>query len=188
MKNNYKIIIYLLQIIPKYIKKVKIQRKEILIYIEKIYLTNILNFLKNHHLLNYNYLVHITAIDYPTKLKRFEVDYNLLSLKLNSRIRIKTSTNELEPLNTINSLFLSANWYEREVWDMFGIYFLNHPDLRRILTDYGFEGFPLRKDFPQTGFLEVRYDDKQKRVIYEPLEVAQEYRFFEFSSNWLHVK
>ena len=109
MKNNYKIIIYLLQIIPKYIKKVKIQRKEILIYIEKIYLTNILNFLKNHHLLNYNYLVHITAIDYPTKLKRFEVDYNLLSLKLNSRIRIKTSTNELEPLNTINSLFLSAN-------------------------------------------------------------------------------
>ena len=88
----------------------------------------------------------------------------------------------------LNTIFKSASWYEREVWDMFGIFFSNHNDLRRILTDYGFDGFPFRKDFPQTGFLEVRYDDKQKRVIYEPLEVAQEYRFFEFSSNWLHVK
>jgi len=126
----------------------------------------------------------ITAVDYPAKEFRFEIVYNLLSLQYNSRVRAKVLTNELTPVDSCMSLFSTASWFEREIWDMFGVFFSKHPDLRRILTDYGFEGHPLRKDFPLTGYLEVRYDDSDKRVFVENLEVTQDFRYFDFSNPW----
>jgi NADH/F420H2 dehydrogenase subunit C len=126
----------------------------------------------------------ITAVDYPTKTERFEVVYNLLSLQYNTRVRIKTQVSELTPLESLVPLYNSASWWERETWDMFGIFFSNHPDLRRILTDYGFEGHPLRKDFPLSGYVEVRYDDSEKRVLTEALELTQDFRYFDFASPW----
>ena len=147
-----------------------------------------MNFLKNNYFLQFKSLISITAVDYPDKKDRFEVNYFLLSYKLNTRIIVKISTNDVTPIKSISSIFSSANWYEREVWDLFGIFFSGHPDLRRILTDYGFEGFPFRKDFPQTGFVEVRYDDQKKHVLYEPLEITQEFRSFDFISPWTNIK
>ena len=129
-------------------------------------------------------LIDITAVDYPLRSSRFEVVYQLLSIHYNARIRVKTNVDELTPIESVSSLFPSANWFERETWDMFGICFLNHPDLRRIFTDYGFEGHPLRKDFPVSGYVEFRYDDSKKRVISEPVELAQEFRYFDFASPW----
>jgi NADH dehydrogenase (ubiquinone) Fe-S protein 3 len=124
-----------------------------------------------------------TGIDFPGRPLRFEVVYMLLSVDWNSRLRIHTQVDEITPVPSIVEVFPSAGWWEREVWDMFGICFANHPDLRRILTDYGFEGHPLRKDFPCWGFSEVRYDDSEKRVVSEPVELAQEYRAFAIQSN-----
>jgi NADH/F420H2 dehydrogenase subunit C len=132
----------------------------------------------------YKVLTAITGTDYPERIDRFEVSYELLSLKFNNRLRVKTSINEVGSLESITKVYSSANWWEREIWDMFGIFFSNHPDLRRILTDYGFEGYPLRKDFPLSGYVEVRYDDTVKRVVCEPLELAQEFRSFNFESPW----
>ncbi|MBV8472903.1 MAG: NADH-quinone oxidoreductase subunit C [Hyphomicrobiales bacterium] len=126
----------------------------------------------------------LTAADYPDRAKRFEVVYQLLSPKLNQRIRVKIETDEETPVPSTISVFPASNWYEREVYDLFGILFDGHPDLRRILTDYGFDGHPLRKDFPMTGFVEVRYDDEQKRVRYEPVRLNQEFRQFDFLSPW----
>jgi NADH/F420H2 dehydrogenase subunit C len=136
----------------------------------------------------YKLLVDITAVDYPSRPLRFEVVYNLLSIQYNARIRIKTCVDEIKPLISSTGVFSSAGWWEREVWDMFGIFFSNHPDLRRILTDYGFQGHPLRKDFPLTGYVEVRYDDSEKRVVTESLELTQEFRFFDFSSPWEQIE
>ena len=141
-------------------------------------------FLRNHTQTQFKILVDITAVDYPERQKRFEVVYNFLSIQHNARIRIKVLIDEMSPIESICSLYSSANWLERETWDMFGIFFVNHPDLRRILTDYGFEGHPLRKDFPLSGFVEVRYDDSEKRVLTERLEMTQEFRYFDFSSPW----
>jgi len=184
----FKFGIYLIEIIPKFIKSVTLEKNELSLEVDSKNIKFILNFLKNHLNTKFNCLITITAIDYPEKEKRFEVNYLLLSLDLNFRIRIYTYTDEITPLESIISVYKSASWYEREVWDMFGVFFSGHSDLRRILTDYGFEGFPLRKDFPQTGYVEVRYDDEKKYVVYEPLEVAQEYRAFDFNSSWLQVK
>ena len=128
--------------------------------------------------------IDLTAVDYPVREKRFDVVYHLLSPRLNRRIRIKTAVAEDEALASVIPVFPCANWFEREVWDMFGIPFSDHPDLRRILTDYGFDGHPLRKDFPMTGFVEVRYDDAQKRVVNEPVRLTQEFRQFDFLSPW----
>lgn len=125
-----------------------------------------------------------TAVDYPSREKRFDVVYHLLSPRHNQRIRIKCETDEMTPVPSVIPVFPSANWYERETYDMFGVYFSGHPDLRRMLTDYGFEGHPLRKDFPMSGFVEVRYDDDQKRVVYEPVRLNQEFRQFDFLSPW----
>ena len=136
----------------------------------------------------YKVLMDVTAIDYPTRNLRFEVVYNLLSIEYNSRIRIKTCIDEITPVSSSTPLFSSAGWWEREVWDMFGIFFTGHPDLRRILTDYGFQGHPMRKDFPLTGYTEVRYDDSEKRVITESLELSQEFRYFDFSSPWDQIE
>ena len=133
-------------------------------------------------------LVDVTAADYPERAERFEVVYNLLSLSHNQRIRVKVATDENEPVPSMTQLFNSAGWFEREVWDMYGVFFTDHPDLRRMLTDYGFEGHPLRKDFPLTGYVEVRYDDEQKRVVYEPVKLVQDYRQFDFMSPWEGAK
>jgi NADH-quinone oxidoreductase subunit C len=126
----------------------------------------------------------LSGVDYPQREKRFDVVYLLLSPKLNRRIRVKIATDEATPAPSIVSVFPAADWYEREAYDLFGILFDGHPDLRRILTDYGFDGHPLRKDFPMTGFVEVRYDDEEKRVRYEPVKLTQEFRRFDFLSPW----
>ena len=128
----------------------------------------------------------LCVIDYPDKKERFELNYNFLSIKYNIRIFVKTYTQAY--IASLTPIFNSANWIERECWDMFGIFFLNHPDLRRILTDYGFDGFPLRKDFPLTGYIEIRYDDEKANIVYEPLEMTQEYRLFNFTSPWEKIK
>lgn len=145
-------------------------------------------FLKKHTQCQFLVLSDIFGIDMLTKDKRFRVAYNLLSIRFNCRIRLSVLLDETEKVPTITHIYNSACWLEREVWDMFGIYFNENADLRRILTDYGFEGFPLRKDFPLSGFIEVRYDDSFKRIVYEPLEITQEFRFFDFKSPWEQIK
>ncbi|GGB96258.1 NADH-quinone oxidoreductase subunit C [Marivita lacus] len=141
-------------------------------------------FLKTDQTCKFSSLVDITAVDYPARPKRFDVVYHFLSMYQNHRIRLRVSIREDEMVPSITSVHSSANWFEREVFDMFGILFSGHPDLRRILTDYGFRGYPLRKDFPTTGYTEVRYDEEKKRVVYEPVSLVQEYRQFDFMSPW----
>tara|TARA_B100001175_G_C19432352_1_gene601818 strand:+ start:51 stop:623 length:573 start_codon:yes stop_codon:yes gene_type:complete len=140
--------------------------------------------LKESEDLTFNQLIDITAIDYPSKDKRFELIYILLSMRENKRIVLKTLLDENDKIDSLTEIFKSSNWYERECYDLFGIRFNNHPDLRRIMTDYNFEGFPLRKDFPLTGHTEVRYDDVEKKVVYEPVKLTQEYRDFDYTSPW----
>ena len=140
--------------------------------------------LKNNELLNFDQLIDITAIDYPSREKRFELVYILLSMKKNKRIILKTAINENDSIDSITQIFKTSDWYERECYDLFGIKFNNHPDLRRIMTDYNFEGHPLRKDFPLTGHTEVRYNDLEKKVVYEPVKLTQEYRDFDYTSPW----
>lgn len=159
-------------------------KEQVVINLDKKDLLKLILFLKNHPILKFKQLVDILGVDYPSKDKRFEVIYLLLSHEINSRITIKIQIKDGESAPSITEIFLSANWLEREVFDMYGIVFENHPDLRRILTDYEFEGFPLRKDFPLTGHTEVRYDDEIKKVIYEPVKLAQAYRNFDFESPW----
>jgi NADH-quinone oxidoreductase subunit C len=144
----------------------------------------LLAFLRDDPRCRFNQLVDICGVDWPEREKRFDVVYNLLSLPNNLRIRVKVATDEATPVPSAASLFSSATWFERETYDLYGIWFSDHPDLRRILTDYGFEGHPLRKDFPLTGFVEMRWDDVQKRVIYEPVKLTQEFRRFDFLSPW----
>lgn len=129
-------------------------------------------------------IVDVTAIDWPSRAKRFDVVYHLLSPKKNARVRIKVQTDEVTPVPSITGVFPGADWFERETYDLYGVLFTGHPDMRRILTDYGFEGHPLRKDFPLTGFTEVRWDDGAKRVVYEPVRLNQEFRSFDFLSPW----
>ena len=154
------------------------------INIKKNDILKTIQFLKEDRNLQYNQLIDLTAIDYPSRKNRFEVVYIFLSMTQNKRVIIKTSLKEDENIESITSIYKAANWYERECYDLFGIKFLNHPDLRRIMTDYNFEGHPLRKDFPLTGHTEVRYDDLEKKVIYEPVKLTQEYRNFDYMSPW----
>ncbi|NBZ87547.1 NADH-quinone oxidoreductase subunit C [Stagnihabitans tardus] len=144
----------------------------------------VLSFLKADQACRFNSLVDITAVDHPERPARFEVVYHLLSMYTNARIRVKASVAETDMVPSAIGIHPSANWMERETFDMFGILFSGHPDLRRILTDYGFRGHPLRKDFPTTGYTEVRYDEALKRVVYEPVKLVQEYRQFDFMSPW----
>lgn len=174
---------YLLNIVPKLIKRVFILNNEIIIYVPFSYIYQTIFFFKNHTYSTFKSLSDLCAVDFPNRTWRFEIVYNLLSIDHNSRIRVKTKIDEINYLQSISSIHNSANWYEREVWDLFGIFFENHPDLRRILTDYGFDGFPLRKDFPLSGYIEVRYSEKHKRVISEPIQLAQEYRYFNFKTT-----
>ena len=152
------------------------------VYTEKI--ADVLMFLRNDGNCQFKILIDICGVDYPQRNPRFEVVYNLLSLTQNQRIRIKLLVDEDVSVPTATGVYSSAGWFEREAWDLYGIIFSNHDDLRRILTDYGFEGHPLRKDFPLTGHVEVRYDESQKRVVYDPVKLTQDYRTFDFLSPW----
>ena len=161
---------------------------ELTVTVRRDDILEVLKVLRDDANCQFKQLVDVCGVDYPEKETRFAVVYNLLSLTHNLRIRIKIWTDEDTPVPSACELFSSANWWEREVWDLYGIYFSGHPDLRRILTDYGFEGHPLRKDFPLTGYIEMRYDDEQKRVVYEPVKLTQEFRTFDFLSPWEGVQ
>ena len=150
--------------------------------LDKLFETLVL--LKNTETLNFCQLTDLTAVDYPDRLQRFEIVYQLLSIENNERVRIICSIDDGQIVPSVTSIYKSAEWPEREVWDMYGLFFSDHPDLRRLLTDYGFEGHPLRKDFPLTGYVEVRYDDIERRVAYQPVQLTQEYRDFDFLSPW----
>ena len=170
------------------ILKIQIHQNDISIVVKKTHLLNTLFFLKNH--LNYQFkiLTCISGVDYPENKYRFKLIYELLSVKYNIRIRVKVFTHELMPIESVESIFKAASWYESEIWDMFGIFFIKHPNLVRLLTDYGFEGYPLRKDFPLSGFVEASYDYTRKRVTHERVELSQEYRAFTFVSPWETTK
>jgi NADH dehydrogenase (ubiquinone) Fe-S protein 3 len=173
---------YLLKILP--IINYTFNKKELSINIPFNKIIPIFFILKNHTNCQYKILSDLCIVDYINKKQRFNIIYNLLSIRFNSRIRIKMDITELQPIESIATIYKAAVWWEREAWDMFGVFFSNHPDLRRILTDYGFEGHPLRKDFPLSGFLEVYYNELKKRVVYEPIHLSQQYRLFEFNSPW----
>lgn len=176
---------YLSEMLPKYVQRVQVSKTdEIEVSISPDGVIPVLTFLRDHSNCQFRNLTELTAVDIPKLKNRFQIIYQLLSVKFGTRIRVKTYTDELTPIDSATSIFNGAIWTEREVWDMFGVFFSNHPDLRRILTDYGFEGHPLRKDFPLTGYTEVRYDEELKRVIMEPVTLTQEFRNFAFSSPW----
>lgn len=168
----------------KLLKDVVVANGELTITVERDGIVKALEFLREDSQCRFETLVDICGADYPIEAERFEVVYHLLSMRLNQRIRVKVRTDETTPVPSVTDLFPVANWYERETFDMYGVIFSGHPDLRRILTDYGFEGYPLRKDFPLTGRVQVRYDEAQKRVINEPVKLVQEYRNFDFLSPW----
>jgi NADH-quinone oxidoreductase subunit C len=157
---------------------------ELTLTVDPARLIETLQFLRDDPAAQFVSIIDISGVDYPQREKRFDVVYHLLSPKLNRRIRLKLSTDEETPVASATAVYPGADWYEREVYDLFGVMFEGHPDLRRILTDYGFEGHPLRKDFPMTGFVELRYDDAEKRVRYEPVRLNQEFRRFDFLSPW----
>jgi len=166
------------------IQKSYINYNELLFEINEEDLLDVIQFLKTNDSCKFKQLIDIAGVDYPEDEKRFQLIYLLLSHEFNSRIKIKIQFHVDQKINSITKIFPSANWMEREVFDMYGIKFKNHPDLRRILTDYGFKGHPLRKDFPLTGFNEVRYSEKEKKVVYEPVKLEQNYRNFDFDSPW----
>jgi NADH-quinone oxidoreductase subunit C len=147
-------------------------------------IVRVLTFLRDDTNCQFKLLMDLCGVDYPEREQRFDVVYNLLSLKQNQRVRVKVATDETTPVPSVTSVYSAAGWFEREAWDLYGIFFSDHPDLRRLLTDYGFEGHPLRKDFPLTGYVEVRYDEEQKRVVYEPVRLTQDFRTFDFMSPW----
>lgn len=151
-------------------------------------LKNILLIFKNHFRYQFKVLTCISGMDYPENLYRFKLAYELLSIKYNARLRLKVVVDEITPVNSIEKIFAGATWWECEVWDMFGIFFLNQANITRLLTDYGFQGYPLRKDFPLTGFTESRYNVTQSRVVYENVELAQEYRVFDYMSPWENLQ
>jgi len=165
---------------------IQVFNNEIVLIIRLKQIIPIIRFLRDHLNCQFKLLVAISGVDHLETSSRFEINYEILSLKFNSRIRIKTYTNEITCVASIVRIHSSANWWEREIWDLYGLFFKNHPDLRRILTDYGFEGYPLRKDFPLSGYTEVRYDERQKRIVCEPLELSQEFRVFDFLSPWIN--
>jgi NADH-quinone oxidoreductase subunit C len=170
---------------PDAVVSTTISHGELTVTVQPRFLVSFVDFMKSDTSCRFSSLVDITAVDYPERSStRFDVVYHFLSMYQNHRIRVKIAVREDEMVPSITSVHPSANWFEREVFDMFGILFSGHPDLRRILTDYGFRGHPLRKDFPTTGYTEVRYDEAQKRVIYEPVKLVQEYRQFDFMSPW----
>lgn len=174
---------YIMSCLPKYIQQFSVWKDELTIYVAPSAIRPVMLFLRDHTSCQFKSVMDVTAADYPSRTNRFDVVYNMLSVRHNSRIRVKTYASETSPVPSITPFFNGANWYERETYDLFGVFFVGHPDLRRIMTDYGFEGHPLRKDFPTTGYTEVRYDEEKKRVIYEPLELTQAWRNFTVGSS-----
>ena len=166
------------------VHEVEIAKGELVVRAGRADIVALLTFLRDDAKCLFKVLVDVTAVDYPNRPERFDVVYNLLSPRHNLRIRVKVPASESTPVPSVAGIFSAANWFERETWDMYGVFFADHPDLRRLLTDYGFEGHPLRKDFPLTGFVEVRYDDEQKRVVYDKVKLVQEFRSFDFLSPW----
>jgi NADH-quinone oxidoreductase subunit C len=161
---------------------------ELCFHTDAQHINDFLTFLRDDARTACEQIIDICGVDYPARPVRFEIVYNLLSVTKNHRIRVKLDTGEDVPVPSVVAVYPAANWYEREVWDMYGVFFTGHPDLRRILTDYGFEGHPQRKDFPLTGFVELRYDEDEKRVKYSPVELSQAYRSFDFLSPWEGVE
>jgi NADH-quinone oxidoreductase subunit C len=166
----------------------EIAHGELTVSIHRDRIEEVLTFLRDDPACKFTTLIDICGVDYPQRAERFEVVYHLLSMHQNHRVRVKLSADEETPVPSVHAVYPVADWFEREAFDMFGIVFSDHPDLRRLLTDYGFEGYPLRKDFPLTGYVEVRWDEEQKRVVYEPVELVQEYRDFDFMSPWEGAK
>ena len=182
MSENFAKII--VKTVPKWVKSCEIVNNELMVTVHPDFVLPMCHFLKKNSLTRCSQLIDMTAVDYPDRDARFTVVSNFLSVDLNARLRLKTEVDGLTSIESITSIYPCAAWWERETWDMFGIFFTGHPDLRRILTDYGFQGHPLRKDFPLSGYTEVRYDTTEKRVISEPLQLAQEFRSFDFASPW----
>lgn len=166
------------------VRNYSVENGELTIRVAAPHIAAVTEFLKSNSACNFSTLIDITAIDYPSREKRFDMVYHFLSMHLNHRVRIKCAVREDQIVPSLTSIHPGANWFEREVFDMYGIMFSGHPDLRRLLTDYGFRGYPLRKDFPTTGYVELRYDELSKRVVYEPVNLVQEYRQFDFMSPW----
>ena len=162
----------------------RVAHGELTLTVEVASIARVLTFLRDQPGLLLNELVDLCGVDYPPRERRFDVVYHLLSVRHNLRVRVKVETDEATPVPSVIGVFPTAGWFEREAWDMYGILFSDHPDLRRILTDYGFEGHPLRKDFPLTGYVEMRYDEEQKRVVYEPVKLRQDFRNWDFLSPW----
>ena len=175
---------HIAQAFPQDVTATAIAHEELMVEVRRDAVTRVLAFLRDDPKCLFEVLVDICGVDYPARPERFDVVYNLLSVKKNLRVRVKTTASEDTPVPSATGLFSAAGWFERETWDLYGVYFADHPDLRRLLTDYGFEGHPLRKDFPLTGYVEVRYDEEQKRVVYEPVKLKQEFRSFDFISPW----
>jgi len=170
------------------VNSVEIANGELTVNARRAEIMKVISFLRDDPICKFSSLIDICGVDYPSRERRFEVVYHMLSMAHNARIRVKVATDEAVAVHSVTSLFPNADWYEREAFDMYGILFDEHPDLRRILTDYGFEGYPLRKDFPLSGFVEVRYDEERKAVVYEPVNLPQEYRSFDFMSPWEGAK
>jgi len=170
--------------LPSAILSQSLKVGELTLVAERAAIVQVLEFLRDDPGCEFKILVDICGVDWPQRERRFDVVYHLLSLTKNLRVRVKVETDDRNPVPTVVGVFPAANWLEREAFDMYGIVFADHPDLRRILTDYGFSGYPLRKDFPLTGYVEVRYDDDLKRVVYQPVELVQEFRDFDFMSPW----
>ena len=175
---------YIQSALPQAVTEILQDRDELILVSTRAGLVRLMTFLRDDSNSLFKVLIDICGVDYPERIERFDIVYNLLSMRFNQRIRIKVRATEDDLVPSIVRVFSSANWYEREVWDLYGVMFSDHPDLRRILTDYGFEGHPLRKDFPLTGHVEVRYDEAQKRVVYEPVKLTQAFRSFDFMSPW----
>ncbi len=175
---------YIAAALPEEVIETRVALGELMVRVERGAVVRVLSFLRDDTNCQFKCLMDVCGVDFPDREERFDVVYNLLSLRHNQRIRVRLTTDEQTPVPSVTGVFSSAGWWEREAWDLVGIYFSDHPDLRRILTDYGFEGHPLRKDFPLTGYVELRYDDEQKRVVYEPVKLTQEYRTFDFLSPW----
>jgi NADH-quinone oxidoreductase subunit C len=175
---------HIASILGQAVLKVELKLGELMVTVQREQIVPVLTKLRDDPRCMFQQIMDITAVDYPDRPERFEVVYILLSIKHNQRVRVKLSTDEDTPVQTVVPVYSAAGWMERETWDMYGVFFNDHPDLRRILTDYGFEGHPLRKDFPLTGFVECRYDEDQKRVVYEPVRLTQDFRTFDFLSPW----
>ena len=170
--------------LPASVTEYQVAYGELTVTAKAAEIVEVATFLRDDPACQFISIIDISAVDWPSREQRFDVVYHLLSPRLNQRIRVKVPTDEVTPVPSLVGVFAGANWYERETFDLYGVLFTGHPDMRRILTDYGFEGHPLRKDFPLTGFVEVRYDDEQKRVVYEKVRLAQESRTFDFLSPW----